>query len=326
MRTSFILVAILATVSQTALAEDIPFDKVFTERMQHPIRDTILIDIDDSSVLLFPASPTTFYLEGRNLVISAKTIRLDANVLISSFSGPAPAFTKAANDGVDQGPKGQQQNCGSNPGDNGDNGGSGQDGSAGSPGARGGVVFLQVSQVEGVGKLSIENSGQTGGRGQTSGRGGTGGGGGQGCNRECGPLIGSGGHGSGPGGTGGTGGRSGLPGVGGSGGDGGEVRYSAAIANQLGQKIAIEVLGGGIGGIGYFGKRGLKGNKGAGGAPATCDGQGMIGGGHDGDDGKDGECGALLGTPGELPLLPSCPAPIPIPNSAKDGVSEPSAN
>ena len=112
----------------------------------------------------------------------------------------------------------------------------------------------------------------------------------------------------------------------GSGGDGGEVRYSAAIANQLGQKIAIKVLGGGIGGIGYFGKRGLKGNKGAGGAPASCDAQGMIGGGRDGEDGKFGECGALLGTPGELPLLASCPAPIPIPNPAKDGIAELLAN
>jgi len=322
LKTSIVGAIYLAVACQTALAKDILFDKVFAEGLLHPVRETVLIQVDDDSVLVFPAMPPVYYLEGKNLVISAKTIRLDGSVVLSSFSKSAAAHIEAANPGTDQASKGHQRNCGSNPGDNGDDGGRGTDGVDGNPGARGGVVFLQASKVDGVGTLTIDNTGQNGGKGQTSGRGGTGGGGGKGCDRECGSVGGPSGHGSGDGGTGGTGGWSGLPGLGGQGGDGGVVRYSPAIADQLDKKIIVKTTSGSIGNVGDFGKRGLRGNKGAGGAAANCDLQGMIGGGRDGEDGKDGGCGALLGTPGESPLLASCPAPTPVPNAGKIGVSE----
>src|SRR5690349_18651803 len=95
--------ALLTVAWQCGLANEIQFDKLFTEGMSHPIRDTVLIQIDDSSVLVFSATTPIYYLEGKNLVISAKAIRLDGKVTISSFSKPAAAHLEAASHGTDRG-------------------------------------------------------------------------------------------------------------------------------------------------------------------------------------------------------------------------------
>lgn len=218
---------------------------------------------------------------GNRLTLLADSIETDLTIL---------AYDSAASGGQD----GQPGNAGASGGlgSAGAPGGSGQDGASGEPGSPADSITVRISG-ELSAKLTINNSGQPGGRGGNGGQGGPGGSGGRGKPSQTGVLDCRSGPGwGGPGGDGGDGGNGGDSGAG---GDAGSVVVTAGSISTEG-RVRVTALGGssaepGRGGSGGLpgaggpegdarglcrpaGRRGPSGSLGSNGAPGSRTGSG----------------------------------------------------
>lgn len=264
--------------------------------------EDIRVDEPGAVVVARAAENSFFVLDECNLQIRAEALELWGDVRIVAFQAATQDQPGPAPSGQPQPPKsGWNQHL---RGYDGSPGLPGADGANGSPGKSAGIVELMVPRLEGDGALSLDLSGQSGGRGQPGGRGGpgqTGAGGGPAedgfasCKR-----------GSGTGGNGGRGGKGGNGGAGGNGGDGGLVRLHPALSQTLGDRLPV-VVASGTAGLG--GEPGAGGDPGAGGGRGSgsrfCGvqpppwrhgqpGAGSLGAGQRGADGVPGQDGSVV--------------------------------
>lgn len=226
----------------------------------------------------------TITTKGHPLSIKAKKVLSEDGVIISGLT------ELKATQGKD-GSKGNDGSSGTGSGQAGKHGENGSEGAKGSDGLSSGPINIDTGDF--VGSLSIDVSGQDGGKG---GSGGVGGNGGQGAKGEASrPGIVDCSSGPGHGGTGGNGGGGGNGGDGGAGGDGAKITFKI---DHLFQGLISMYTVGGTGGEG--GKPGLGGKAGNGGAEGDARGScqpagrnGSVGDvGTNGNVGRKGENGA----------------------------------
>ena len=228
-RTAFAAVLTTAATVSSAFAADLDFGGLFANVTDN----VIVVETAPDDVLVFGGG--VFTLDGRQLIIRAPSVRIDAPTVIRSF---APASAPLPIDGTPQvAPQGARGNtwgcrdveirifgarltrqvCERD----GQTGNVGTVGAGGSTGAPANSIELSVGATSGTSSLYVIANGQRGGKGQQGGKGGPGGGGIDGANRGgdafCrgqnrqlnGSRGGNGGQG-GPGGQGGVGGAAGT--------------------------------------------------------------------------------------------------------------------
>ena len=260
-----ILYVCTSIVTIPIMAGDIPASNFF-----QAANTTVMITPKSSDTVVFDELENNkYFLNGRDLVITANRIRVKGNAKISGFATPSPDASGQGGAGPAGQSFGQAGNC--NTGAPGGGGGGGGNGPKGADGQRGSIIRLDIGRIDGPGLISFSARGQDGGKGGPGGPGGQGGHGETGGNSRSGIGCICGG---GNGGQGGNGGLGGQGGTGGTGGDGGTVVLSPRT-KQVRQRLSFEINGGDGGAGGAGGSGGAPGDGGGGGG-----GGGFCGGGH----------------------------------------------
>lgn len=279
-------------LAQTAVA--------FADVNRNAIDGTVYISIHPSDEVLV-LDGKEYVLNGNGLHLAARRIRLEGHTIIRAFS---PSTTPPPSEAI-----GSKGNVGGTAGGDGQNGGNGLKGGEGGQGPMGergkhaSRIFLDFSEIEGDGTLTIFNNGMKGGRGGVGGPGGPGGPGGAGRNRGGNAAC-TNAKSPGNGGAAGEGGNGGVGGIGGPGGNGGTIVYAKALSPFVDAGRVRLVSDGGFGGDGGpGGDPGPPGSPGAGGARSHCGGGGDTGSGNkSGDRGKEGSEGGK-GTNGTIAAI-----------------------
>lgn len=268
-------------------------------------QDVVVVTVPDTDVLVL--DPGVYFSNGRRIVITALTARLDGETKIGFFpSDDFPAERVGVAPTGLPGKNGIHQNCGGSgcPADSGDVGNPGEPGEVGRSGSS---MLIDIGSLKGTGHLQLVATGQAGGKGQKGGKGGTGGHGGTGAPRKCGAALGLDTvAGPGNGGAAGAGGPGGIGGQGGIGGAGGTITLSSTLINAvIAGTVQTELTAakGGMGGnAGDPGDPGMRGERGKG---ASCGGHGDLG--SENVAGPPGQIGPLgrSGTQGILRISPS---------------------
>jgi len=248
---------------------------------------------NNSSIFIMPSEDDTivfnaknnYYTNGREVAIVASKIKLIGDVKINSFQ---PNDIPAPIEGVAQ---------------SGGTGGVGGTGKKGTDGKNAQTFRLMVGELIGNGTLTINNSGQIGGKGQNGGVGGQGARGSNGRNAECKgttsfPYVGCRGsnHGASRGGNGGRGGDGGKGGNGGNGGNGGDIKYKNNLEKYIDSKKLNLISFGGLGVIGGNGGQAGTGGSGGSGGHGDKSSRGCVcgyGGKPSGSTGARGNNGAI---------------------------------
>jgi hypothetical protein len=286
-------VSVATSTMMSGQNTNVDFDAVFRSAKEAPIAGTVVVQTSQNEILVMSGAHE-YSLEGMNLLVQAKELRITGSITIKSYAAPAAATPGAPLvSGIGQPDYASKAGDGSN-GASGGDGPPGNHGDTGTNGLPAGLIRIEVDRIFGSGSLQIVDSGQAGGKGQKGGQGGTGGHGQKGGTGDSGATgCNSGGGNGGPGGMGGKGGTGGTGGIGGKGG----CVILACAARQGIANVIIKVdVGPSSGGEkGDGGNPGTKGDAGQGG-----NGAGFCGGGRDGpergpgppgDDGLPGEKG-----------------------------------
>jgi hypothetical protein len=273
----------ISLASTFAISGEIPASNFFIKS-----DSVIKIQADPNDIVVFDEHENDkYFLEGRDMILSADNIKVIGNALIGGFRSSAPNGGGAGSPGQNGVSFGQASPCRTgSPGGNGNQGGEGPPGNYGRSGS---VIKLDIGAITGPGLIKFSNTGQNGGAGGQGGRGGDGGHGEKGgqskstLHCECGGADG------GPGGSGGPGG---IGGIGGDGGNGGTIVLSARTS-KVRQRLDFNVSGGkgGEGGPGGDPGNGGNGSQGGGGG-GFCGGGNGAGNGPLGANGANGRTGA----------------------------------
>ena len=270
------LVALLLHASPSVLAADVSFRQAFDAAAG---QDVVVVTVPESDVLVFDAG--SYYTHGKRRVVVAARARLAGETRIGFYPPDSrpPVKSGVANTGP-TGNAGAHRNCGRS-GCPGEIGKTGITGAPGDGGAAASSFLMDITDLQGDGKLILVAAGQAGGKGQQGGKGGTGGRGGDGAERSCGGFLGLDTKaGPGDGGKGGPGGPGGKGGPGGSGGSGGAVTLSANLFKPLREgRVVVDRQPAQRGHGGDPGAPGDPGSGGSMGGGNSCGGGGSTGGG-----------------------------------------------
>ena len=284
MRLLICLAVLQWSVSCLSYARDIPAENFFATSQQD-----VDISINSGDTVVFDdARNSRYILNGRNLTINAKSVKVTGDVVIKGFKSDAGNTSGQGSDGSRGANGANKGQCDGRGGD----GGAGRKGGTGPRGRNGNTgpdVFLNIGRISGRGLLRINASGQQGGKGGRGGSGGDGGDAGKGGDSKSNAFDCR--CGGGDGGNGGRGGNGGKGGIGGDGGSGGSIQITPAT-ERVRQRLNLIVSGGRGGRGGSGGSPGIGGEKGRFGRGSRwCSGGRTGSSGSRGDNGPTGQAG-----------------------------------